>query len=144
MQKPNKYHNRVWARLFDFTFSDNGMTNEQVQAELRRLRVDVRPALSRMQAMMKRSREVREAREGLESAKKRRPALLAKILGLETASFPKMREAMSQLIKERLSGAAQAACFHKLESAASDEDLMSLLEDLDRLEAFGREEHDTQ
>lgn len=144
MQKPSKYDDRVWERLFDFTFSDDEMTSEQVDGELRRLGIDIRPAVSKMTAMMEHSREVHRAREGLENARKRRPSVLARVLGLETPSFPKMREALNKLIRERLSGPAQTACFHKLESAASDEDLMSLLEDLERLEAFSKGEHDTQ
>ena len=142
MKRPKDYDNRTWARLFDFAFSDEEMSREQVEAELRRLGIDMRPALSNVRALLERSRETRQAKEGLENAKKQRRSLMIRVLGIEIPPLPQMRETLEQLIRQKLSGPTQAAYFRKLESAASDEDLKSLLEDIERLEAFWKEEND--
>ena len=47
-----------------------------------------------------------------------------------------LRERLQSLIGQKLQGSVQAAYFRKLEHAATDDDLQSLLEDIHRLEAL--------
>jgi hypothetical protein len=50
-----------------------------------------------------------------------------------------LREHLKGLIAGKFSGTVQAAYYRKLETAATDEDLQSLLEDIHQLEALSEE-----
>jgi len=137
MKNINEYDDRVWSRFFDFVFPDErDLTREQVQADLRDSGVDMRPALSKLQRVLRRARESQDARAALESARKSRPSIVAKLMGLDVPPGPVIREKLKDMIRNRLTGPQQAVYARKLEDAASDEDLKSLLEDLSRLEAL--------
>ena len=53
-----------------------------------------------------------------------------------------LRDNIRQLIRERFHGAAQGAYFRKLETTCSDQDLVSLLEDLHVIDGFAQEDFD--
>ena len=53
--------------------------------------------------------------------------------------MPNIREALKRMIAERLTGPQQAVYARKLEAAASDDDLKTLLEDITRLETFSED-----
>jgi len=137
MKSINEYDDHVWSRFFDFVFPDErDLTQEQVQADLRDSGVDMRPALSKLQRMLQRDRESRDARAALESARKSRSSILAKLMGFDVPPGPVIREKIKDMIRNRLTGTQQAVYARKLEDVASDEDLKSLLEDFSRLEAL--------
>lgn len=137
MKSINEYDDCVWSSFFDFVFPyERDLTREQVQADLRDSGVDMRPALSKLQRMLQRNRESQDARAALESARKSRPSIVAKLMGLSVSPGPVIREKLKDMIRNRLTGTQQAVYARKLEDAASDEDLKSLLEDLSRLEAL--------
>jgi hypothetical protein len=145
MGQARDYDDSVWERVFDFTFPDErDMTREQVQAELHRLGIDIRPAISKIHEALAHAREAREARETLEQAKKERLSTLAKLSGIEVPSFPEMRATLERMIREYFSGSQQTLYARKLERAASDEDLKSLLEDISRLKKLSDETGDAE
>lgn len=141
MNQMKDYDNRTWERLFDFAFSDEGLSREQTQAELRRLGIDMRPTIQKIQVSIREARDARHAKAGLKRAREERSSLLTKFMSLKTPSMPDMREALERLIRDRLTGPMQAAYFHKLKNAATDEDLKGLLEDASLLEKL-REDDD--
>ena len=143
MKTISEYDDRVWSRFFDFVFPDEQeLTREQVQAELRDSGVDMRPTLAKLQGMLRNIRESEDARAALESARKSRPSVVARLMGFEVPSGPVIREKLKDMIRNRLTGHQQAVYARKLEDAASDEDLRSLLEDLSRLEALSEDGED--
>lgn len=143
MKTISEYDDRVWSRFFDFVFPDEQeLAREQVQAELRDSGVDMRPTLAKLQGMLRNIRESEDARAALESARKSRPSVVARLMGFKVPSGPVIREKLKDMIRNRLTGHQQAVYARKLEDAASDEDLRSLLEDLSRLEALSEDGED--
>jgi hypothetical protein len=143
MKSMNHFDSTVWSRFLDFVFPDErSLSREEVQAELKRLRVDVHPSLEKLSRILQQARESEGARGALVAAKKRRSSLLARLIGIEAASGSAIRETLKEMIVERLAGPEQAVYARKLENAASDEDLRSLLDDISRLQAFSEEAED--
>lgn len=133
-----RYSDEVWDKFFDFVFPcEDGLTRKEVQAELQRRAIDVRPAVSRVKEAL----EARRARESLEAERDARAGILAKVhdvnpLSRQTSPVaPALRVSLQHIISQ-LSGDQQAAYYHKLEKAASDDDLRSLVDDLHRLDAL--------
>jgi len=134
---------RVWNSFFDFIFCGmETMTREEVEAELRLLGIDVGPAIQKVQQALKRAHEAQEARAAIEKAKAKRPSLLSKLTGIRAPSGSDIRNVLKTMIAERFSGPQQEVYARKLEGAASDKDLKSLLEDIARLDAFSRDQED--
>ena len=102
----------------------------------------MRPSLAKLRRVLNRVRESHKARVALDSARKKRPSVVAKLTKIETPSGPNLRETLKKIIAERFAGSKQAVYARKLESAASDEDLRSILEDISRLEAFSEDSED--
>ena len=94
--------------------------------------------------MLRKIQQSEDARTVLESARKSRPSVVARLMKLELPSGPVIREKLKEMIRNRLAGHQQAVYARKLEDAASDEDLRSLLEDLSRLEALSEGEEDVE
>lgn len=127
----------VWDRFFDFIFPDEeAMTRAEVQAELRQLGIDIRPSLTKLRQALQTAQESEDAMAAMESAKRRRTSVLAKLTGIEAPSHDAIRETLKKMISDRLTGPTQAVYARKLDKAASDEDLRSLLEDISRLQTF--------
>ena len=134
-----RYENSVWDRFFTFAFPEDELaTRQQVQSELQRLGLDVRKAVSRVQLAL----QAKEARADLEAARSKRAGLTEKIKNAIVPLAGGLRERLQGIIGQQLHGAAQAAYFRKLEHAATDDDLQSLLEDLHRLEQLDKDEDD--
>ncbi|MGD0769924.1 MAG: hypothetical protein ABSB42_17200 [Tepidisphaeraceae bacterium] len=133
-----QYSDEVWDRFFDFVFPcDEKLTRQEVQAELQRQGIDARPAIARVREAL----EARRAREALTFARESRSDLLTKAKNVSAPVGQALRETLRQIIS-RLSGSEQAAYFHKLERAASEDDMQSLLEDLHRLDAISKDGQD--
>ena len=133
-----QYGDDVWDRFFDFVcLCNETLTRQEVQAELQRKGIDVRPAIARVRDAL----EAKRARESLATAHERRSGVLEKISDVTAPVGQALRQSLQQIIS-RLSGTDQAAYFHKLEKAASDEDMQSLLEDLHRLDTLSKDTED--
>jgi hypothetical protein len=142
MKDPERFDDRTWRRLFAFLAPDEkDMSRQEVDAELQHLGIDTRPGFAKIQQALKRMAATREARATLEAAKKERPSLLARLGSVASTIGALTKENLRQIIRDRFTGTAQAAFFRKLESAASEDDLKSLLDDMTKLDAL-TEDHD--
>src|SRR5262245_53007594 len=128
MSEPSEFGDKVWVRFFDLLFCDEEPSREEVQEQLRTFGIDVTPALARVQQALRSSK----ARATLEAAKAARPSLVARIGRVAVPVAERLREKRREVITRRFSGSEQAAYFNKLQGAASDEDLQSLLDDMER------------
>jgi len=130
MSKPDLNNPHLWDKLFDFLFScDVHTTDRDVQDDLREAGIDMKSAFARMQEMIEQAR----ARERLAAAPQRRASLLERVKDTAASHITDLREAVRLLIERAAKGQEQAAYFHKLETTATDEDLRSLLHDLELL-----------
>lgn len=123
------YKNDVWDRFFEFVrVPVESLSRDEVQQELRERRLDVSNAVKRvLQAVA-----THKARTKLETAKSQRLSTLSRLSAVVAPSVSNLRDRVQELIGS-LQGEAQAAYFRKLESAATEEDLKALVDDVDRL-----------
>jgi hypothetical protein len=129
----NRFREPVWDRFFDFVYDgDQALTDPEVDEELRRRGIDVTRAFGKVQQALQSAR----ARADLEAAKKSRPGLLRQLKGLAGSSSVAALDEIRRLITQKSGGQVQAAFFRRLESASSEDDLRSLLDDIRRLEAL--------
>jgi hypothetical protein len=128
-----KYSDPIWDRFFGFVFPDDEPAmREEVQKELQRLGLDVKKAVARVQLAL----QATQARADLKGARAERPRLMERIKQVVAPAVEGLREHLQSLIGQKLQGSVQAAYFRKLEQAATDDDMQSLLEDIYRLEAL--------
>lgn len=133
-----RYSDEVWDRFFDFVLScDKALPREEVQATLKRRGINTTTAFERVKEALK----SREARAWLERARQARTSSLAKRRAVSRPAGQSLRATLQELIGQ-LTGQQQAAYFHKLEKAATDNDLQSLLEDLHHLDDFETDSDD--
>ena len=109
-----------------------------MQQELQRLGLDVRRAV----AKVKLANQARQARADLEAARVERPRLMERLKQVITPVTSGLRQHLQTIIGQKLQGSIQAAYFRKLEHAATDDDLQSLLEDIHWLEDLDKGAND--
>jgi hypothetical protein len=90
------------------------------------------PGYRRLAAMV----EAPRARAKLAGAGNVRASLCDKIHNVVAPRMEDLRNGLRSMIGKLRGDQAQLAYFHKLEGAASEEDLQSLLDDLEKLEAM--------
>jgi hypothetical protein len=131
---------QVWDKLFDLLYPcDEQLTDEEAHAELERLGIDMEPAFQRLHKMM----EVQRARVKMASAKEQRATFADRLRDVVAPKVDDLRNGIQKLIEKLPTEQAQLA-FHKLEGAASEEDLQSLFDDLERLKAMEEFGHDSE
>jgi len=124
------YDDRVWDRLFDVLFAcDESVTDDVVDAELQDAGIDMKPAFRRLHELI----EQKKAREQLVRAHDIRASMMERLRDVVGPKVGDLRSGVREFIDRVFSGPEQVAHFNKLERAASDEDLQSLLDDLTRL-----------
>jgi hypothetical protein len=139
------FNNDLCDKLFDFIYPDeSSLSDKEVDAELQRLGIDVRPAWDKIQMALHHRKETENARIKLKSAKKKRPSIIAKLNNVQFPSLPYNREEILKLIQEKFTKPEQAIYCRKLETAASDEDLKSLLEDILLLDELSKDSDDVE
>ena len=131
----------VWDRFFDLISEcDENLSDDQVDAELRRRGIDVTRAFSKIQQAL----QTAKARAELEAAKKSRPSILKRVKGFaiegDSGSLDEVKRAIAQRFQSRPQ--VQAAFFRKLDEAESEDDLRTLLEDAQLLDALSSECND--
>jgi hypothetical protein len=137
----SEYSNEAWDHLFQFLADDHeAVSRAEVQSDLQRLGVSAQGAIKRVFAAL----DAVKAREELRDVGSQRRAVVDRLTKITATGVKNIREKLQQLIQEKLSGSTQAAYFHKLEGAATDADLGSLLEDIERLNALGNDIDDTK
>ena len=123
----------VWDRFFLLLYPCNeSVTNEEVDKELDRLGIDMQPAFQRLHKMI----DVQRARTKLAGAGNIRASLCEKLQNLVAPRMEDLRNGVRSMIGKLKGDQMQMAYFHKLEGAATEEDLQSLLDDLEKLEAM--------
>lgn len=141
MNDLSQFDESVWDRFFDFVEpAESAMTHAEVQEELQRLGIDVTRAVSKVRNAL----EAVNARSLLQEARTKRAKLTARLNEIVAPVESTFRKRVQQLIRKKFEGTLQAAYFRKLESAASDADLQSLLEDMYRLELFSDESEEIE
>jgi len=131
MSNSNQHTDAVWDRFFDFVAEPVAtLSRQEVQAQLSEHKIDVAPAVSRVQRAVATAR----ASESLQAAAATRAGLVEKLASVVSPKIEGLKEELNEIINGRLSGSLQAAYFRKLNEAADEEDLQRLLEDIERLD----------
>lgn len=139
------FNNDLCDKLFDFIYPDeSSLSDKEVDAELQRLGIDIRPAWDKIQMALHHRKETESARTKLKSATKKRLSILTKLNNVQFPSIPCNREEIIKFIQKRFTQPDQAIYCRKLETAASDEDLKSLLEDILRLDELSKDSDDVK
>ena len=130
-------------KLFSFIYPDeSNMTDEEIQAELQRLKIDMRPAIEKLNMALNFCNQKQKAQAELKAAKDKRLSLLEKFRQIKLPDLPALRNELQEMISQHLSAPLQATYFRKLEKAASEQDLQSLLEDILLLESLNQDSKD--
>ena len=137
MNEPRAFNDETWDRFFNFLYTpEKPLTPAEIKAELKRLGIDAKPAQLKVQQALRTA----QAREQLEAARRERPDAVAAIRqmamsGVASAqeSIDSIKEKIRQLLDAPGSEQMRPVYMRKLEGAASDDDLRSMLEDLERL-----------
>lgn len=133
------HDNQIWDRLFDLLYAcDETVTDDEVDADLQQAGIDMTSAFRRLHEMI----EQKRAREQFARAPQVRATMLAKLRKVVGSKVNDPRAGVREFIDRVFSGPEQVAHYHKLEKAATDEDLQSLLDDLAMLARL-RETEDT-
>jgi hypothetical protein len=131
----------VWDRLFELLYPcDESLSDQEVDAELNRLGIDMKPAFQRLHKMI----EAQRAKAQFEFAKERRATVGERVRNVVAPRFDDLRQRVNDFVGKMKGDEAQLAYFHKLEGAASEEDLQSLLDDLEKLDAMRELRNDSK
>jgi hypothetical protein len=121
---------KAWDRLFDLLYTcDETVTDAEVDTGLQEAGIDMRPAFRRLHQLI----EQKSARQQFAQAHEARQLVMDKLSGVVGPKVTNLRDGVRDFINRVFSGAEQVAHFHKLEKAATDEDLQSLMDDLTKL-----------
>jgi hypothetical protein len=141
MSEKNKPEDSAWERFFQFLAEDDEpVSRAEVRNDLQRLGVSPDSAIKRVFAAL----DAAAAQDQLRAASAQREGMVEKLRRITSESVSNPRDVIQRLIHEKLTGEVQAAYFHKLEGAASDADLASLLQDIERLEALESDADETK
>lgn len=124
-------------KLLSFIYPDeNNMTDEEILAELQRLKIDMRPATEKLDMALNFCSEKQKAQAEYKTAREKRLSLLEKFKQIKIPNLPAQRNVLQEMITQFLNAPLKATYSRKLEEAASEQDLQSLLEDILRLESL--------
>lgn len=127
-------------KLLNFIYPDeSNMTDEEIQAELQRLKIDMRPAIEKLNMVLNFCNEKQKAQAKYKTAREKRLSLLEKFKQIKIPNLPVQRNVLQEMIAQLLNAPLKATYSRKLEEAASEQDLQSLLEDILRLESLDRD-----
>lgn len=133
MNSDSLHNYPIWDRLFELLYPcDENLTDNEVDAEIARLGIDMKPAFRRLHKMI----EAQRAKAQFATAKERRTAIAEQIRDVAAPRFDDLRKQVRDSVGRMKGDKAQLTYFHKLETAASEEDLQSLLDDLEKLEVL--------
>ncbi|MCK4828423.1 hypothetical protein KA005_72505 [bacterium] len=83
--------------------------------------------------------EKQKAQAKYKTAREKRLSLLEKFKQIKIPNLPAQRNVLQEMIVQLLNAPLKATYSRKLEEAASEQDLQSLLEDILRLESLDRD-----
>ena len=131
----------VWDKFFDLLFlNDETITDEQIDVDLKRFGINMESANARLHAMV----EVHCARVRLTNAREIRATIGERVKNIVAPHMENLRGGIKDLIGKAVKGEEQLAYFHKLEGAASEDDLQTLMDDLEKLAAIRELNNETQ
>ncbi len=129
----DKIDNITCNRLLSFVYPDEStMTDAEIQAELKQSNINTQPAMDKILFALQKEQKKEEAQVSLKNAKEKRLLMLKKFKNINP-TVSNTREGIWEWIMEHLSGSQQALYCRKLEES-SDEDLKSLVEDIQCLD----------
>lgn len=135
MKDKNPYSPETWAEFLDLIGPDaDGLTRDEVQQELRASGIDAAAVLGRVRNTIQRHTD----RETLGQAGQKRE----KLLRSKPSVFDpvkKTRDALLDAIRGLGNPGLAQVYMNRMEQAATDEDLQSLLEDLEQAKALGND-----
>jgi len=139
MSELRRFDDRVWDRFFEFVYHcESQRSRQEVQNELRRLQIDVRPAINAVLQTI----DSMKARNQLAAAKQQRASVGARIGRVIPSTPDAMRDNLRHLVARRFGTSETAAYWYKLEKEASDDDLKSLLDDFHLLGELSEDKGD--
>lgn len=125
--------NDVWDRFLSLLYPcDDSVTIEEIDEDLERAGIDFESAYQRVQKMIATQR----ARAKLASARVTRESMGSRIRDVIAPKVENLRESVRNMIGRAGTEEQQMAYFHKLQEAATEEDLQSLFDDLEKLSAL--------
>ncbi len=132
MKDPTRPDCEVWDRFIELIYPINeSFDEEQIDKDLERHGINVDSALVRMNSMVERF----QVKKNLAEAGEKRATLSEKVRDIIAPPLENLRSGIKELVND-LSEQKQLAYFHKLEEAASEEDLQSLMDDIRKLDAL--------
>jgi hypothetical protein len=135
MSDLHAHSQKVWDRLFDLLYTcEEAITDAEVDADLKQAGIDMRPAFRRLNEMI----EQKKARLQFVQARQVRASMMDKLRDVVGPTVTDLRSGVREFINRVFSGSEQVAHFHKLDQAATDEDLRSLMDDLTKLSELRR------
>ena len=139
MGELERFDNQVWDRFFDFVTPDvEQMSSSEVDAALQRAGIDPTGAFVRVQQAL----DARKAREQLARARAARPSVIQKLKEIGSVPIENARQVLHEMISHRAPKSAHGVLFRKLEKAATDADIESILLDIQRLDQLDAEGDD--
>jgi len=133
MNKLEAHDQKVWDRLFELLYAcDEPITDAEIDADLQQAGIDMRPAYRRLHEMI----EQKKARQQFAQAHELRASMVDKLRNVVGPKMADLRTGVREFIDKMFNGPEQVAHFHKLQKAATDEDLQSLMDDLTKLTAL--------
>lgn len=134
MTSPERFQQQDWDALFDALAEETtGLTAEEIRANLKAHRIDVSPAVERV----KRAISTNRARAALDAASSERQQIAARFRQLRKAVTHPLEEAkrrVAEVLDQFQRNAVPQTYFNRLREATTDEDIRSLVEDLEGLE----------
>lgn len=124
---------KVWDQFVDLIYSGNDDFDDMayVESELEKFGVDTDSAVTRMRRLV----EKHAANQRLVNAGDRLKKLTEAVSDVVAPPIADLRKKVRSLINVQ-NGSKQLAYFHQLEDAATEDDLTSLLDDLEKLSAL--------
>jgi hypothetical protein len=137
MSASSNFSNKAWDEFLEFISPcDENLTPEQVRTELKRGGIDASRAVARVQFRIQQAR----AKEALALAKVLRPSVLSKLKEMAVAHVDTARAQLSHII-QGMQSQDRAVYARKLEKASTEQDMLSLIEDLARLDALNESDN---
>ncbi|MCH8146682.1 MAG: hypothetical protein IH987_01635, partial [Planctomycetes bacterium] len=126
MTASEQRHDTAWDAFFDFLAEEVVEMNEdEIRSELRSHRINVGPTVDRIKLGL----QAAKARQAMQEAPARRIHLLEKLRHLKIESVEDARRDLRAFLKSLGPEPIHELYFNRLESAATDEDIRSLIED---------------
>lgn len=133
MSETQNCERETWQRFVDFLYASDGvMTVQELDDCVGDLGIDVELGFARFQELIERRRR----RVRLERAGQQRESLQQRLKGVVAPKVSDLKARVRNLVQSSGDEKQRLAYFHKLENAESKSDLQSLLDDLEKLDAF--------